>query len=134
MKTYVLKRLFQLLPILLAITFLSFGMMRIAGSDVVEQKMENTGSDISQEVVDAAREELGLDKPFLTQYVVWLGGILRWRHGNQLCIRQTSVLYVYFQASGNIASDSHIYSVDDPYIYSAGNPGSSLSESMFRII
>ena len=77
MKIYVLRRLFQLLPILLAITFLSFGMMRIAGSDVVEQKMENTGSDISQEVVDAAREELGLDKPFLTQYVVWLGGILR---------------------------------------------------------
>ena len=60
MKIYVLRRLFQLLPILLAITFLSFGMMRIAGSDVVEQKMENTGSDISQEVVDAAREESGL--------------------------------------------------------------------------
>ena len=74
MKTYVLRRLFQLLPILLAITFLSFGMMRIAGSDVVEQKMENTGSDISQEVVDAAREELGLDKPFLTQYLVWFAG------------------------------------------------------------
>ena len=77
MKKYVLKRLLQLIPILLAITFLSYGMMRVAGSDVVEQKMENTGSDISQEVVDAAREELGLDKPFLTQYVVWLGGLLR---------------------------------------------------------
>ncbi len=64
MKTYVLRRLFQLLPILLAITFLSFGMMRIAGSDVVEQKMENTGSDISQEVVDAAREELGWTNHF----------------------------------------------------------------------
>ena len=50
MKKYVLRRLLQLIPILLAITFLSFGMMRIAGSDVVEQKMENTGSDISQEV------------------------------------------------------------------------------------
>ena len=79
MKKYVIKRLIQLLPILLAITFLSYGMMRIAGSDVVEQKMENTGSDISQEVVDAAREELGLDKPFLTQYVVWLGNLL---HGD----------------------------------------------------
>ena len=77
MKKNVLKRLLQLIPILLAITFLSYGMMRVAGSDVVEQKMENTGSDISQEVVDAAREELGLDKPFLTQYVVWLGGLLR---------------------------------------------------------
>lgn len=79
MKKYIGRRLLQLIPILLAITFLSFGMMRIAGSDVVEQKMENTGSDISQEVVDAAREELGLDKPFLTQYVVWLGGLL---HGD----------------------------------------------------
>lgn len=79
MKKYIGRRLLQLIPILLAITFLSFGMMRIAGSDVVEQKMENTGSDISQEVVDAAREELGLDKPFLTQYVVWLGGLF---HGD----------------------------------------------------
>ena len=35
MKIYVLRRLFQLLPILLANqAFLSFGMMRIAGSDV----------------------------------------------------------------------------------------------------
>ncbi|MGN1016855.1 MAG: nickel ABC transporter permease [Faecousia sp.] len=66
-----------MIPILLAITFLSFAMMRIAGSDAVEQKMENTGSSVSQEVVDAAREELGLDKPFLTQYFVWLGNLLR---------------------------------------------------------
>ena len=39
--------------------------------------MENTGSAVSQEVVDAARAELGLDKPFLTQYFVWLGNLLR---------------------------------------------------------
>lgn len=76
MKKYILKRLLQLIPILLAITFLSFGMMRLAGSDVVEQKLENTGSSVSQEVVDAARAELGLDKPFLTQYVTWLGKLL----------------------------------------------------------
>ena len=77
MRNYVAKRLLQLIPILLTITFLSFAMMRIAGSDAVEQKMENTGSAVSQEVVDAARAELGLDKPFLTQYFVWLGNLLR---------------------------------------------------------
>ena len=77
MRNSVAKRLLQLIPILLAITFLSFAMMRIAGSDAVEQKMENTGSAVSQEVVDAARAELGLDKPFLTQYFVWLGNLLR---------------------------------------------------------
>lgn len=77
MKNYAVRRLLQLIPILLAITFLSYGMMRIAGSDVVEQKMENTGETVSQEIIDAAREELGLDKPFVVQYFSWLGNLLR---------------------------------------------------------
>ena len=77
MKKYAVRRLLQLIPILLAITFLSYGMMRIAGSDVVEQKMENTGETVSQEIVDAAREEPGLDKPFFVQYFSWLGNLLR---------------------------------------------------------
>lgn len=77
MKQITAKRLLQLIPILLAITFLSFGMMRLAGSDVVEQKMENTSGAVSQELVEAARQELGLDKPFVVQYVVWLGRLLR---------------------------------------------------------
>ena len=79
MKKYILRRLLQLIPILLVITFLSFGMMRLAGSDAVLQKMENTGMVLSQEVIDSARAELGLDKPFLTQYFVWLGNLL---HGD----------------------------------------------------
>lgn len=77
MKKYVAKRLLQLLPILLVITFLSFGMMRLAGSDAVLQKMEKTGMVVSQEVLEKARAELGLNKPFLTQYFVWLGNLLR---------------------------------------------------------
>ena len=77
MKNYALKRLLQLIPILLAITFLSYGMMRIAGSDVVEQKMENTSGTVSQEMIDNARVELGLDKPFVVQYFTWLGNLLR---------------------------------------------------------
>ena len=67
----------QLIPILFVITFLSFGMMRLAGSNAVLQKMENTGMVLSQEAIDRARAELGLDKPFLTQYFVWLGNLLQ---------------------------------------------------------
>ena len=77
MKHYAVRRLLQLIPILFAITFLSFGMMRLAGSDVVEQKMENTSGTVTQEMIDAAREELGLDKPFIVQYVTWLGKLVR---------------------------------------------------------
>ena len=79
MKSYVLKRLLQLIPILFLITFLSFGMMRLAGSDAVLQKMENTGIVLSQEVIDQARAELGLDQPFLVQYGTWLTNLF---HGD----------------------------------------------------
>ena len=79
MKKYILKRILQLIIILFAITFLSFAMMRLAGSDAVMKKMENTGMAVTQEVLDSAREELGLDEPFLTQYFVWLKDLL---HGD----------------------------------------------------
>lgn len=65
MRKYVFRRLLQLIPILLIITFLSFAMMRLAGSDPVLQKLGNTGMAAPQEVIDAARAELGLDRPFL---------------------------------------------------------------------
>ena len=67
MRKYIIQRFLQLIPILIGITFLSFAMMRLAGSDAVLQKMENTGIALSPEVIQAAREELGLDKPYLTQ-------------------------------------------------------------------
>lgn len=76
MKKYVLKRLLQLIPILLGITFLSFSMMRVAGSDAVTELYTNRGTEVSQEIIDARRAELGLDKPFLIQYFSWLGGML----------------------------------------------------------
>ena len=76
MKKYVLKRLLQLIPILLGITFLSFAMMRVAGSDAVTELYTNRGTEVSQEIIDARRAELGLDKPFLVQYFSWLGGML----------------------------------------------------------
>ena len=76
MKRYVAKRLLHLIPILLGITLLSFAMMRIAGSDAVIQKFDNSGIAVSQDVIDAERTRLGLDKPFLTQYFTWLSGLL----------------------------------------------------------
>lgn len=77
MNRYVIKRLVQLIPILLGITFLSFAMMRLAGSDAVIQKFDNLGMAVSQEVIDSARAELGLDKPFLVQYFIWLKNLLQ---------------------------------------------------------
>lgn len=71
-----IRRLLLLIPILFGITFLSFAMMRIAGSDAVLQRADASGVALTQEVIDAQRAELGLDQPFLTQYFRWLGGFL----------------------------------------------------------
>lgn len=77
MKNYAFQRVLQLIPLLLGITFLSFALMRLAGSDAVEELYASAGAAVSQEVLDAARAELGLDRPFLVQYLSWLGGLLR---------------------------------------------------------
>lgn len=76
---YTIKRILQLIPILFAITFLSFAMMRLAGSDVVEQKMLNTGQVVTDAQLETAKAQLGLDKPFLVQYITWLNDLL---HGD----------------------------------------------------
>lgn len=76
MRKYVIQRFLQLIPVLIGITFLSFAMMRLAGSDAVEELYSNVGAAVSQEIIDAKKAELGLDKPFLFQYASWLGGML----------------------------------------------------------
>lgn len=75
MRTYIGKRLLQLIPVLFGITFLSFALMRAAGSDAVLELYGDKGA-VAQEIIDAKRAELGLDQSFLTQYLTWLFGML----------------------------------------------------------
>lgn len=133
MNHYILKRMLQLIPILFAITFLSYGMMRIAGSDVVTQKMENTGTVVSENVMDAAREQLGLDKPFLTQYFVWLGKLLRGDMGNSYVSREAGVYHIYIEASGNLTADNCVDCADAYNIDSTWCAGSSKAKYNHRL-
>ena len=128
MRKYAFRRLLQLIPILFAITFLSYGMMRIAGSDVVTQKMENTGQIVSEDRLNAAREQLGLDKPFLTQYFVWLGKLLHGDMGNSYVSSLPVFDTFHIEASGNAASYSDIYFADHHHINPSGDSVSSETE------
>ena len=69
MGKYIVKRLLWLIPILLGITFLSFAVIHLAGGDAAQQMAENSGIALSQEALEAQREALGLDRPFLVQYL-----------------------------------------------------------------
>ena len=76
MKHYILKRLLQLIPILIGITLLSFLLMHIASADAIDVMEQNTGGILSEEAKEEVRRELGLDKPLLEQYGIWLKNIL----------------------------------------------------------
>lgn len=76
MVKYIFKRFLQLIPILIGITFLSFGLMRLAGGDAVTYMYDNAGAAVSQDIIDAAKKEYGLDQPFLVQYAKWFSGML----------------------------------------------------------
>ena len=75
MKNYVISRLVQLIPIVIGITFLTFGMMQFAVDDAVDIMYEQSGT-VSEEVKAAKRAEFGLDQPFLVQYGRWLEGMV----------------------------------------------------------
>ena len=76
MRNYIVRRLVQLIPILVGITLLSFALMYVAGGDAVTAMLEKQGVVVSQELIDAKRHELGLDRPFLLQYWDWLVGMV----------------------------------------------------------
>ena len=75
MKSYILRRVIHLIPILLGITLLTFGLMRLTNDDAVDMFYDKNGA-VSEEVKAERRAELGLDKPFIVQYGTWLKGVV----------------------------------------------------------
>src|SRR6266511_3931880 len=70
MRTYILRRLLQIVPTVLMITLVVFVMMRSVPGDPVVSVL---AAAYTEEDAIKAREAYGLNKPILVQYVIWLG-------------------------------------------------------------
>lgn len=79
MNSYIVKRLGQLVMVLLGVTFLTFFVTSLAPSDAAEMKYLAMGTTPTPELLAQTREEMGLDDPFLLRYVNWLADVL---HGD----------------------------------------------------
>lgn len=77
MTKYVGKRLLQLIPILLGLTFLVFTLLYIAPGDPAQRKLTAQGIAVSEQVLEQTREDMGLNRPFLVRYGDWVLGVLR---------------------------------------------------------
>ena len=71
---YVLKRIALLIPIMLGVSALIFTLKTFTPGDPVRQILGNSAS---EEQMEAKREELGLDKPVVVQYVNYITGVCR---------------------------------------------------------
>lgn len=85
---YALTRLALLLLGLLVASALIFVTLRVLPGDVA-QLIAGTGSTPAQ--VEAVRQQLGLDRPLLLQYLEWLGGVPRGDLGSSLLTGTTVV-------------------------------------------
>jgi len=71
-KRQVVKRLGQIVIVLVGISFLSFLLIYLAPGDPVRAMFAVTGSIPSDEILEEMREKMGLNRPFLVQYGSWL--------------------------------------------------------------
>jgi ABC-type dipeptide/oligopeptide/nickel transport system permease component len=79
---YVLRRLAYVVPVLIGVSLLAFGVGRLAPGDPARDLLfRTTGVQPTEREVAAERHRLGLDKPLVTQYVTWVGDALRGRLG-----------------------------------------------------
>ena len=74
MRTYVLRRLLQAIPLLLGISVLSFMLLQLAPGDYLTTRAENPA--ISAETIAAMRMRFGLDQPWWVQYGLYLQRII----------------------------------------------------------
>ena len=73
------QRLLQMLVTVLGVSFLTFCLTYLAPGDPAMMVLEAGDTIVSQELIEKTRHEMGLDQPFLVQYVNWVGGAV---HGD----------------------------------------------------
>jgi peptide/nickel transport system permease protein len=71
MLKYIAKRLLMLVPVLLGVTFIVFALMYVTPSDPAQMML---GANASPAAYAQMRADMGLDKPFLVQYLHFLFG------------------------------------------------------------
>lgn len=88
MRTYVARRLLQGALVLWLVSLLIFSLVRILPGDAVIMQLDQAAAP-TPEVLKRARQELGLDRPFLAQYRTWIGGALQGDLGRSLVTRRS---------------------------------------------
>jgi peptide/nickel transport system permease protein len=91
MRSYIIRRLLLFIPALIGASMLIFVLMRLVPGDIAEILVYQAGSETSgvqQKQIQKIREELGLERPVVIQYLSWIGGAVRGDFGKSYSQRR----------------------------------------------
>jgi len=110
MARFILRRLLQMIPLLLGITFISFAIMKLAPGDFLSQMQANP--QVRPETVIRLRHVFGLDRPWYIQYFYWLKNALTGNFGYSFAYKQPvfHLIWQYVGATLLLALTSLVFS------------------------
>ena len=88
MKQYILKRLLLIIPTILGAGILVFFLMRIIPGDICLVRWVDYGTDLDPKLLELCRNELGLNKPVLSQFLDFLIGVFSFDLGDSMWTEQ----------------------------------------------
>ena len=108
MTGYIFKRLISAIPVLLGISVIVFLIMAMIPGDPATAIL---GSYATPENVEKLNRDLGLDKPLVQRYFIWLGNILQGDFGRSFALNRDVLDEVFerFSATLVLAGTSFIF-------------------------
>ncbi|MDX1015769.1 ABC transporter permease subunit [Sinorhizobium medicae] len=85
MPSYVLTRLIAVVPVLFGLSIIVFLVMALIPGDAATAIL---GSYATPENVERINRDLGLDKPLVQQYVIWMGNVLQGDFGRSFALNR----------------------------------------------
>jgi peptide/nickel transport system permease protein len=101
---FILRRLISAVPILLLVSLISFGLMRLVPGD---PSATIAGLSATPEQIDAIRSQLGLDQPLPVQLLRWYGGLLHGDLGRSLLLGQPVVEATFLRLPVTLALSAY---------------------------
>jgi peptide/nickel transport system permease protein len=87
MRTYITRRVLHGLLVLWLVSLVIFSLVRILPGDAVIMQLDQAAAP-TPEALTRARQELGLERPFLAQYRTWISGVVQGDLGRSLVTRR----------------------------------------------
>src|SRR5262252_8888576 len=83
MHQYVIRRLLLAIPVLLLSSLIVFGLMRVMPGDALTALMAESGN-VSARELQKLRKDLGLDRPYHEQYLIWVWQMVSFNPGRSV--------------------------------------------------